>query len=786
MKASFSFPMLSPPLRFLLSLYLFSSIITTNLISQSNSIYSGVQTHFGQFYRSDMDSLSMTKMLDSVKQTGINLIRDECYWADVETSLGVFTFPKQIDDYVVNAYQRGIEVLMILNYNNPLYAPQAGSGIVTDSNRSAFVNYCKQVVNRYSPMGVKHYEIWNEPNIPLFWDPAPGTSEYFNLIKAVYPAIKEIDSSITVLACATSPAEGNPAPFISWLNFIGQVFAFGGSNYMDGISFHLYRVDRSPENWLFNDINSLRAIVGQNKELWLTEVGYHTSTTWPNLSLSNQASYIARLYLLGKSFNKLKSIVYYDLKNDGENPSEPEHNYGLLNFDLSPKLGYKSYRTFNQEIENKLFTNGSNTNDYYKYTFVDTSGNKTYAFWNPNTTSLKPEIFLKNRLRITDYLGNNYYVYDRDKNIYVNYISSPQYFTELDTFPIIDHFDLFPKIDSIIVGQKINLKLIAFTQSGEKIYIDSSAVNWSVGDTLGVIDSTGKYTALKEGIGKVYGAFEGYVTEKTFQIFPQYNSLEIENFNDLNAFNINTLNLLPGSNLSITDTNYTTFSYSCLVTFSFKYKGIDQHRFLLDCNFALLGEPDSLYIDVYGNGKGHVIQYHFVDADGDLFTINSPPNALLQVYGWKTVKVSLRGFGSSFNYPAKLKKIILFTVQNSGLIDSIYSGKILLDNLRIHNGVFTDAENEIETYPEQFILSQNYPNPYNLTTRIQYSLSSPQYVTLKVYDILGNEIESLVNEEKKAGSYEITWHSKSLPSGVYFYRIQAGSFIASKKMLLLK
>jgi len=86
----------------------------------------------------------------------------------------------------------------------------------------------------------------------------------------------------------------------------------------------------------------------------------------------------------------------------------------------------------------------------------------------------------------------------------------------------------------------------------------------------------------------------------------------------------------------------------------------------------------------------------------------------------------------------------------------------------------------------EFNLEQNYPNPFNPSTSIQYALSSRQFVSLEVYDVLGNEIATLVNEEKPAGSYEVEFNSTSLPSGIYFYRLQAGSFIESKKMILIK
>jgi hypothetical protein len=88
---------------------------------------------------------------------------------------------------------------------------------------------------------------------------------------------------------------------------------------------------------------------------------------------------------------------------------------------------------------------------------------------------------------------------------------------------------------------------------------------------------------------------------------------------------------------------------------------------------------------------------------------------------------------------------------------------------------------------EEFGLSQNYPNPFNPQTRISYSLSQTSTVTLRVYDPTGREVATLAQNEKKApGTYEVAFDAAQLPSGVYFYRLQAGSFIKTKKMLLIK
>jgi hypothetical protein len=88
--------------------------------------------------------------------------------------------------------------------------------------------------------------------------------------------------------------------------------------------------------------------------------------------------------------------------------------------------------------------------------------------------------------------------------------------------------------------------------------------------------------------------------------------------------------------------------------------------------------------------------------------------------------------------------------------------------------------------PETFWLFQNYPNPFNPTTTIQYSVPGTQYVSLKIYDVLGRDVASLVNEVKQPGTYTVMWNARGFSSGVYFYRLRAGSFVDTKKLILVR
>ena len=94
---------------------------------------------------------------------------------------------------------------------------------------------------------------------------------------------------------------------------------------------------------------------------------------------------------------------------------------------------------------------------------------------------------------------------------------------------------------------------------------------------------------------------------------------------------------------------------------------------------------------------------------------------------------------------------------------------------------------EGESYlPSCFIVNQNYPNPFNPSTTISYQLPQDRVVSLKIYDVLGKEIATLVHEKQFAGKYEVTWDASGVASGVYFYRLEAGNFISTKKLVLLR
>jgi len=99
---------------------------------------------------------------------------------------------------------------------------------------------------------------------------------------------------------------------------------------------------------------------------------------------------------------------------------------------------------------------------------------------------------------------------------------------------------------------------------------------------------------------------------------------------------------------------------------------------------------------------------------------------------------------------------------------------------------FSDGNFTIKTVPDEFILSQNFPNPFNPSTIIQYGIPEDGRVLLEVFDITGQKLFTLVDEEQISGFHQVQFENSVLPSGVYLYRIVAGEFVDYKKMILSK
>ena len=195
-------------------------------------------------------------------------------------------------------------------------------------------------------------------------------------------------------------------------------------------------------------------------------------------------------------------------------------------------------------------------------------------------------------------------------------------------------------------------------------------------------------------------------------------------------------------------------------------------------NFPALGNYGTYNLKIVGNHLPGTLQLNFSDPFGSPYQgkiiVDSARN-------YRDVNFDLStGEGSGTVERWQNVDSIIFIPANvapsgNGFLFG-YSGSITAASVPDNNG----------TVPLQFSLKQNFPNPFNPSTLIHYSIPKESFVTLKVFNILGDEISTLVNENKNAGEYAIRWEPTSAQSGVYFYKLTVGNFSEVKKMVLLK
>ncbi|MCX6134945.1 MAG: YCF48-related protein [Ignavibacteriales bacterium] len=142
--------------------------------------------------------------------------------------------------------------------------------------------------------------------------------------------------------------------------------------------------------------------------------------------------------------------------------------------------------------------------------------------------------------------------------------------------------------------------------------------------------------------------------------------------------------------------------------------------------------------------------------------------------GGRSWTKSLDGIGQSPH------AISFYDAQNGLLVGS---GGLII---RASNGSITNIDAPRLSLPKEFVLYQNYPNPFNPSTAVSFQVSAISHVTLRLFDIVGREVATLVNETLSAGSYKTTWNASPYPSGIYFYRLQSGDCVETKKMILLR
>ncbi len=321
----------------------------------------GACTHFAHGKGNDPLTFELLKL------AGFTRLRDDLAWEHIEPKAKQYRIPDAVEKFVHTANQYGMKPLIVTGYNNNRAYPGKFSKAfpTTPEMWEAYGDAVAFAVKHFGPR-VEEWELWNEPNA------AHPVNDYLPMLKVVYPKIKAVRPEAIVISCGGGGAGGGPGGAM-----IQPIAGAGGIEFQDGFSIHPYMAPHNPDFGYRADGSPIPAVnipvftkhlrtfaernpkqSGAKLKFYITELGwpteYESLRELPVTEMA-QAAYLARTFLLNRA-NGNQPLYWYDFQNDGTDPMEKEHNFGLINLDFSPKPAYQAAAVFAALLGNKAFS----------------------------------------------------------------------------------------------------------------------------------------------------------------------------------------------------------------------------------------------------------------------------------------------------------------------------------------------------------------------------------------------------------------------------------------------
>ncbi len=310
--------------------------------------------------------------LSDMTSLGVSWIRVDVSWASIQPDNPSQYDWSPLDHIVAAANSHGLKILGTLGYT-PAWA---GLPACTPSQRCApaspgqFATFAAAAASRYASLGVHSWEIWNEPNLEGFWQPAPSPSDYTQLLQASYPAIKRVDPNALVLTGGLGPLDGSSLS-LPQQTFLRTMYLSGAKAYFDAVGYHPYAYPATPSHvaswsgWstMADVSDSIRAIMtaygDAAKPVWATEFGAPTNGPGALATSANfnydahpdhvdealQAAMLTDAVTQYKTDPWLGGFFWYNYQDLGASAGDTNNFFGLLRYDGSSKPAYAAYRT---------------------------------------------------------------------------------------------------------------------------------------------------------------------------------------------------------------------------------------------------------------------------------------------------------------------------------------------------------------------------------------------------------------------------------------------------------
>jgi hypothetical protein len=306
----------------------------------------------------NLRSDELARYLDGARSTHAGWLRIDINWNVIQSSGPMSYNWAPFDKVVKGVTLRGMRVLAGILYTPPWARPAGTSSNRPPSKLDDYAVFVRAAVQRYAPMGVHAYEIWNEPNVAGFWAPEPDPARYAQLLKLAYSAVKSVDPSSTVVSAGLAPYGSygqvdakhmNPVTFLQKMYADGAAGSFDAvgwhpSNYPHGLSFARW----SAWSQMSQTSPSARSVMAAHgdraKQIWATEFSYPTGGTSRDVSEATQARLVRRTYAALRKWSWAGPAFFYSYRDKGTNRLDIEENFGVVRYDYTPKPSYRAYQ----------------------------------------------------------------------------------------------------------------------------------------------------------------------------------------------------------------------------------------------------------------------------------------------------------------------------------------------------------------------------------------------------------------------------------------------------------
>ena len=347
---------------------------------------------------------------------------------------------------------------------------------------------------------------------------------------------------------------------------------------------------------------------------------------------------------------------------------------------------------------------------------------------------------------------------------------------------------LLPNPVILEVGEVQTISANTRDTFGNIVTLDASQYTWSVSGDVGTISALGIFKATNAGSGQIHAKYQDVTGTTEVKIGLAAENI-IDDFSTLDNWTLSGLRIdLQNCSLVTDQTYYKSPPSSAKLNYQLTTGGTSV--LYLNCEIPISGSPKAVGLQVYGDGKEHWLRGELKDADGELFLINFTPEAtgINWVNRWEYIEVPFSEViphwsngDALLTFPVTWTKIYLAESDEAKKDD----GLIRLEDFKAI--YITALKRKSGTIPQKFELNQNYPNPFNPRTTIGYDLPQKGQVKLEIFDISGQKIDTLVDQEQTAGRYSLNWSARDQASSIYFYRLSFDSqIIATRKMIVLR